>query len=123
MWKDRTWLVGSSPALPSNIGMSEGSLVGIEGQPTSWCMGPFINWLKYGRLNPTIKGSMGATGTVLETIPPDVTTGMEPEPTLVWVPTPAVGLDMVMICGEGGSKSYEESEGLGEESVRGLGEL
>lgn len=43
MWKDQTWLVGSSLELPSNFWMSEGSLVGIEFQPTSWCMGLFIN--------------------------------------------------------------------------------
>lgn len=26
MWKDQTWLVGSSPTLPLKLGMSEGSL-------------------------------------------------------------------------------------------------
>ena len=46
MWKDRTWLVGSSLALPSNFGIFEGSLVGIEDQLASWFMGLFINWLK-----------------------------------------------------------------------------
>ena len=120
MWKDQTWLVGSSPALPSNFGMSEGSLVGIEGQPTSWCMGSFINWLKSGRLNPAIKGSMGVARMVPETVPLDVTTRVAPDPTPGWVHAPAVGADMVMICGEGGSKSDEESDEPGEESVWGL---
>ena len=80
MWKNRMWLVGSSRALPSNFGMSNGSLVDIECQLASWCMGSFINWLKSGRLNPTIKGSMGATKTVLETLPLDMTTRIELEP-------------------------------------------
>jgi len=110
MWKDLTWLVGSSLALLSNFGMSEGSLVGIEGQPTSWCIGSFINWLKYGRLSLTIKGRMGAAGTVPKAISLDVTIRIKLKPTLGWVPAPAVGPGMVMICGEGGSESNEESE-------------
>jgi len=120
MWKDRTWLVGSSPALPSNFGMSEGSLVGIVGQPASWCMGSFINWLKSGRPNPAIKGSIRDAGTIPETILPNVTTGIEPEPTPGWVPAPAVDLDMVMKCSEGSLELDEESEGPGEDSVWGL---
>ena len=47
-------------------------------------------------------------------------TSIESEPTPGWVPAPAVGPDMVMICGEGGSESDEESEELGEVSVWGL---
>lgn len=39
--------------LPSNFGMSEGGLVGIEGQLTSWCMGLFINWLNLVGLTQT----------------------------------------------------------------------
>ena len=104
-------MVGSYPTIPSNFGMYAGSLVGIEGQPTSWCMGSFINWLRSGRLNPTIKGSMRAARTVPETVLPDVITGVELEPPLGWVHAPALGLDMVTICNEGGSKSDEESEG------------
>jgi hypothetical protein len=30
-WKVMIWLVGSSPAFPSNLGMYEGILVGIVG--------------------------------------------------------------------------------------------
>lgn len=81
MWKDRTCLVGCSLALPSNFGMSKGSLVGLEGQPTSRCMGSFINWLKSGRLNPAIKGSMGAIRTVPETVSLHVNNMIELEPT------------------------------------------
>lgn len=117
MWKEQTWLVGSSPALPSNFRMSEGSLVDIEGQRALWFIGLFINWLKFGRLNPTIKGSMGATGTVPETILLNVTTEIELDPTTSWVPTPAVDPSMVTICSEGGSELDEESDELGEESV------
>ena len=120
MWKDRTWLVGSSPALPSNFEMSEGSLVNIEGQPASWCMGSFINWLKSDRLNPTIKGSKGAARMVLETVPLDVTTGIELEPTPGCLPAPAMAPNMVTICSEGGLESEEDSEGPGNESVWGL---
>jgi len=120
MWKDETWLVGSSLTLPSNFGMSEGSLVIIEGQPTSWWMGSFINSLKSGRLNPTIKGRMEVVGMVPETIFPDMTTEIEPKPTLGCVRTPAMVPDMVTICGEGGLEVDEESYEPGEELVWGL---
>ena len=69
MWKDRTWLVGSSPARPSNLGMSEGSLVGIAGQPTSWRIGSFVNRSKSGKLRPTMKGSKGAAEVVPMAVP------------------------------------------------------
>ena len=46
----------------------------------------------------------------------DVTTGIDPEPTLGWVPALALGPYMVTICGEGGSELDEP----GEESVWGL---
>jgi len=101
--------------------MSEGRLVGIAAQSASWCMGSFINWLKSGRLNLAIRGIMGAVRTVPETVPLDVTTGIEPEPTRGWLPAPAVGPDMVTISGEGGSHSDEQSGELVEESVWGLG--
>lgn len=97
MWKEQTWLVGSSLALPSKFGMTKGSLVSIVGQPTSWCIGSFIKWLKSGRLNPTIRGSMGATRIVPEIIPLNVTTRIEPKATPGWVPTPALCSNMVNI--------------------------
>jgi hypothetical protein len=34
-WKAMIWLVGSSPVFPSNLGMSEGILVGIVGHAGS----------------------------------------------------------------------------------------
>jgi len=76
--------------------------------------------VKIDRLNPAIKGSMGAARTDLETVPLDVTTSIEPKPTPSWVPTPAVGPNMVVICSEGGSKSDEELGEAVEESVWGL---
>ena len=43
IWKDQIWLEGSSLARPSNLGMSEGSLVGIAGQLRSWRIGSLIS--------------------------------------------------------------------------------
>ena len=37
-----TWLVGSSLAFPSNLGMSKGSLVGIVGHVGSCNIGSFV---------------------------------------------------------------------------------
>lgn len=113
-WKEQTWLVRSSLVLPSKIGMFEGIIVSIEGQPALWCMGSFINWPKSGRLNPTIKGSMGAIEIVSHTVPLNVTTDIKMEPTPGWVPTPAVGPDMVTICG-GGLELDQELDEPGEE--------
>jgi len=70
-----------------------------------------------------MKGSMGATEMVLEMVPLDVTIEVKPEPTPSWFPTPAVGPNMMTICGEGGSKSNEESDETKEESVWELGGL
>jgi len=51
---------------------------------------------------------MGASGMIPEIVPLDVTTGLEPQATLGWVPVPVVSPNMVMICGEGGLESDEE---------------
>jgi len=92
--------------------MFEGSLVGIAGQLTSWCMGSLINWLKSKRLNPTIKGNKGATKMVPVMVLLDVTIGIEPKPPLGWFLAPIVGLDMIMIYGEGGLELDEPEEEL-----------
>ena len=63
---------------------------------------------------------MVAAEMVPETVSLDVTTGIEPDPTPGWVPAPTVGPDMVTICREGGPKSNEELDELGEESAWGL---
>jgi len=46
---------------------------------------------------------------VPKTVLLDVTTRIELEPTPGLVPTPPMGLDMVTICGEGGSELDKES--------------
>lgn len=108
IWKELLWLVGSSRELSSNLGMSEWSLVDIASQPTSWCIGSLINWIKYGRLNTAMEGSMGVARRVPQMVPIYVTIGVEPETTKSWFPTLAVGLGMMMVCGEGGWESNEE---------------
>jgi hypothetical protein len=45
-----TWLAGSSPAFPSNLGMSEGSLVGIAGYVGSCNIGSLVSLLRSGML-------------------------------------------------------------------------
>jgi len=49
-WKFMIWLARSSPALPSNFGMSDGNLVGTRGQPGICWKGSFLSLLKSGRL-------------------------------------------------------------------------
>ena len=49
-WKVMTWLTGSSPAFPSNLGMFEGSLVGIAVHVGSCNIGSFVSLLKYDML-------------------------------------------------------------------------
>jgi hypothetical protein len=45
-WKVITWLVGSSPGLPSNFRIYEGSLVGILGHVGSCKMESFVSLVK-----------------------------------------------------------------------------
>jgi hypothetical protein len=47
-WKVMTWLAGSSPSFPSNIGMFEGRLVGIAGHVGSCNIGSFVSLLRSG---------------------------------------------------------------------------
>ena len=56
-WNVMIWFWGNSPAFPSNLGMSEGSLVGMGGQKCWWQIGSFVNWAKLGRLRHAMKGS------------------------------------------------------------------
>ena len=48
-WNVIMWFWGHSPALPSNLGMSDGSLVGTGGQKSWWQMGSFVNLAKSGK--------------------------------------------------------------------------
>ena len=57
---------------------------------------------------------------VPETVPPDVITDIAQEPPPNWGPAPVVGLDMVAICGEGGSELDEESREESRWGLRGL---
>jgi hypothetical protein len=70
------WLEGSSPGLPSNFGMSEGSLFGII-QLGSWKMGSLINLFKLGRFKPAMKGIEGWLALALGLAPTMVELGLD----------------------------------------------
>jgi len=53
------WLAGSSPGLPSNLGMSDDNLVGIFGQVASCKMGSFVSFVKSRRFKEAKYGKMG----------------------------------------------------------------
>ena len=53
---------GSSPTLPSNLGISEGNLVGIGGHEGSCLTGSFINFDNSGKFKVAKKGSLGLAG-------------------------------------------------------------
>jgi hypothetical protein len=55
-WKFMTWLAGSSPAFPSNLGISEGSLVGIASHVGSCNIGSFVSFLRYSMLRESKYG-------------------------------------------------------------------
>ena len=55
-WNIMMWFWGHSPAFPSNLGMFEGSLVGMGGQNIWWQIGSFVNRAKLGRLRHSMKG-------------------------------------------------------------------
>ena len=55
---------GSSPVLPSNLGMSDGNLVGIGGHKGSCLTGSFINFDKSGKFKVARNGSLGLTRVV-----------------------------------------------------------
>ena len=57
-WKDMIWFCGSSPALPSNLGMSEGSLVGMGGHAGLCRMGSLVNLARSGRLRLAMYGKL-----------------------------------------------------------------
>ena len=57
-----TWLAGSSPAFPSNLGMSEGSLVGIAGHVGSCNIGSFVSLLRSDMLREAKHGMWSGSG-------------------------------------------------------------
>jgi hypothetical protein len=56
------WLVGSSPTFPSNLGMSEGSLVGIVGHVGSCNIGSLVSLVRSGMLREAKYGIWGGGG-------------------------------------------------------------
>jgi hypothetical protein len=66
-WKVMTWLAGSSPNFPSNLGMSEGILVGILGHVGSCNIGSFVSLLKSGMLREAKYGMWGGGGGLVPT--------------------------------------------------------
>jgi hypothetical protein len=57
-----TWLAGSSPAFPSNFGMSEGSLVGIAGHVGACNIGSLVSLLRSGMLREAKYGIYSGGG-------------------------------------------------------------
>ena len=47
---------------PSNLGISEASLIDMVGQVGSWAIRSLINFLKLGKLRPTMYGKCGGGG-------------------------------------------------------------
>jgi hypothetical protein len=61
-WRVTTWLAGSSPYFPSNLGIFEGSLVGTLGHVGSCNIGSFVSLLKSDMLRDTKYGMGGGSG-------------------------------------------------------------
>ncbi len=61
-WKFMTWLARSYPAFPSNLGMSEGSLVGIAGHVGSCNIGSFVSLIRSGMLREAKYGIWSGGG-------------------------------------------------------------
>jgi hypothetical protein len=61
-WKVMTWLARSSHAFPSNLGMSEGSLVGIASYVGSCNIGSFVSLLRYSMLREAKYGICSGGG-------------------------------------------------------------
>jgi hypothetical protein len=61
-WKVMTWLVRSSPDFPSNLGIFEGSLVGILGHVGSCNIGSFMSLLKSNMLREEKYGMWSGIG-------------------------------------------------------------
>ena len=61
-WKVVACALGSSPVFPSNLGMSDGNLVGTGGHKGSCLTRSFINFDKSGKFKVARNGSLGRTG-------------------------------------------------------------
>jgi hypothetical protein len=63
-----TCLAGSSPAFPSNFGMSEGSFVGIAGHVASCNIGSLVSLVRSGMLREAKYGICSGVGGLAPTI-------------------------------------------------------
>jgi hypothetical protein len=61
-WKVMTWLAGSSLTFPSNLGMYEGSLVGIADHVGSCNIGSFVSLLRSSMLREAKYGIWSGDG-------------------------------------------------------------
>ena len=61
-WKVMIWLSRSSPIFPSNLGMSEGSLVGIAGHVGSCNIGSLMSFVRSGMLRESKYDIWGGGG-------------------------------------------------------------
>ena len=61
-WKVVTWAPRCSPVFPSNLGISEGNLVGTGGHIALCFTGSFINLFKYGKFKVSRNEILGLTG-------------------------------------------------------------
>ena len=59
-WNDMIWLACSSSTCPSNIGMSEDSLVSMVGQARSWDIESLINLIRSNKLRISMYGKCGS---------------------------------------------------------------
>jgi hypothetical protein len=57
-----TWLAGSSPAFPSNFGISEGSFVGIADHVGSCNIGSLVSLVRSGMLREAKYGICSGQG-------------------------------------------------------------
>jgi hypothetical protein len=63
-----TWLEGFSPAFPLNLGMYEGSLVGIVGHVGSCNIGSLVSLLRSGMLSEAKYGIWSGGGGLVPSI-------------------------------------------------------
>jgi hypothetical protein len=63
-----TWLAGSSPAFPSNFGMSEGNLVGIAGHVGVCNIGSLVILLRSSMLREAKYGIYSGGGGLASTM-------------------------------------------------------
>jgi hypothetical protein len=68
MWKVMIWFAGSSPIFPSNLGMSEGSLIAIASHVGSCNIGSFMRFIRSGMLRDAKYGIWSGGGGLVPTM-------------------------------------------------------